>query len=285
MNEKNGLNIIMRDLPSMSATEKKLGEYILKNPEKVVNMTLRVLAAETGVSEGSVINFASRLGFDGYTRLKINIAQSLSSQTALIFDNVVENDKPKDAMRKMRDNIVSSLDSTLELIDNRELERAAELICDVKKRIELYATGSSAPIANDAAFRLMKLGFSANAICDLHISPVSAIMLDNDCLAIAISYTGRTHNIIKTMKLARERGAKTMCITCYPDSPLAKICDISLIAVSGETEINKLSTVSRLSQLFIIDSLCAYIGYNRRDIMLENQSAINEIWDEYYEKG
>lgn len=285
MNEKNGLNIIMRDLPSMSATEKKLGEYILKNPEKVVNMTLRVLAAETGVSEGSVINFASRLGFDGYTRLKINIAQSLSSQTALIFDNVVENDKPKDAMRKMRDNIVSSLDSTLELIDNRELERAAELICGVKKRIELYATGSSAPIANDAAFRLMKLGFSANAICDLHISPVSAIMLDNDCLAIAISYTGRTHNIIKTMKLARERGAKTMCITCYPDSPLAKICDISLIAVSGETEINKLSTVSRLSQLFIIDSLCAYIGYNRRDIMLENQSAINEIWDEYYEKG
>ena len=285
MNEKNGLNIIMRDLPIMSATEKKLGAYILENPEKVVNMPLRVLAAETGVSEGSVINFAARLGFDGYTRLKINIAQSLSSQKALIFDNVVENDKPKDAMRKMRDNIVSSLDSTLELIDNRELERAAELICGVKKRIELYATGSSAPIANDAAFRLMKLGFCANAVCDLHISPVSAIMLDCDCLAIAISYTGRTHNIIKTMKLARERGAKTMCITCYPDSPLAKICDLSLIAVSGETEINKLSTVSRLSQLFIIDSLCAYIGYNRRDIMLENQSAINEIWDEYYEKG
>ncbi|MBQ7821829.1 MAG: MurR/RpiR family transcriptional regulator [Clostridia bacterium] len=285
MDEKNGLNIIMRDLPSMSATEKKIGTYILENPQKVVNMTLRVLAGETGVSEGSVVNFAARLGFEGYTRLKINIAQSLSSQTALIFDNVVSEDKPKDAMRKMKDNIISSLDSTFELIDNKDLERAAELICGVKKRIELYATGSSAPIASDAAFRLMKLGFAANAVCDLHISPVSAIMLDEDCLAIAISYTGRTHNIIKTMKLARERGAKTMCITCYPDSPLANICDVSLIAVSGETEINKLSTVSRLSQLFIIDSLCAYIGYNRRDIMLENQNSINEIWDEYYEKG
>ena len=87
------------------------------------------------------------------------------------------------------------------------------------------------------------------------------------------------------MKLARERGAKTLCITCDADSPLASICDVSLIAVSGETEINKLSTVSRLSQLIIIDSLCAYIGYNRRDIMLENQNSINEIWDEYYEKG
>lgn len=285
MDEKNGLNIIMRDLPTMSATEKKIGSYILEQPQKVVNMTLRVLACETGVSEGSIVNFATRLGFDGYTRLKINIAQSLSAKTALIFDNVVSEDKPKDAMRKMRDNIVASLNSTYELIDNSELERAAKLICDVKSRIDIYATGSSAPIANDAAFRLMKLGFAANAVCDLHISPVSAIMLDSDCLAVAISYTGRTHNIIKTMNLARERGAKTLCITCYPDSPLAKICDVSLIAVSGETEINKLSTVSRLSQLFIIDSLCAYIGYHRRDIMLENQSMINEIWDEYYEKG
>jgi DNA-binding MurR/RpiR family transcriptional regulator len=87
------------------------------------------------------------------------------------------------------------------------------------------------------------------------------------------------------MKLARERGAKTLCITCYPESPLTKVCDVSLIAVSGETEINKLSTVSRLSQLYIIDSLCAYIGYNRRETMLENQNAISEIWDEYYEKG
>lgn len=285
MDERNGLNVIMRDLPTMSATEKKIGGYILEHPQKVVNMTLRVLARETGVSEGSIVNFAAKLGFDGYTRLKINIAQSLSSTTALIFDNVVEEDTPKDAMRKMRDNIISSLNSTYELIDNNDLERAAKLICDVKKRIAVYATGSSAPIAHDATFRLMKLGFAASAVCDLHISPVSAIMLDRDCLAVAISYTGRTHNIIKTMNLAKEKGAKTLCITCYPDSPLAKICDVSLIAVSGETKINKLSTVSRLSQLFIIDSLCAYIGYNRRDIMLENQNYINEIWDEYYEKG
>lgn len=285
MDDKNALNIIIRDLPTMSATEKKIGSYILEHPQKAVNMTLRVLAGETGVSQGSVVNFATRLGFEGYTRLKINIAQSLSTQTALLFDNVVSEDKPKDAMRKMRDNIIAALNSTYELTDNSELERAAELICSVKKRIEIYATGTSAPIANDTAFRLMKLGFAANAVCDLHISPVSAIMLDSDCLAIAISYTGKTHNIVKTMKLAQEHGAKTMCITCYPNSPLANVCDVSLIAVSGETEINKLSTVSRLSQLFIVDSLCAYIGYNRRDIMLENQNCINEIWDEYYEKG
>lgn len=285
MDEKNSLHIIMRDLPAMSQTEKKIGAYILENPQKVVNMTLRVLANETGVSEGSIVNFATRLGFEGYTRLKINIAQSLSSQNALIFDNVVSDDKPKDAMKKMRDNIIASLTSTYEMMDNSDLERAAELICNTKKRIEIYATGSSAPIAEDAAFRFMKLGFPANAVCDLHISPVSAIILDSDCLAVAISYTGRTHNIIKTMKLARERGAKTLCITCYPESPLTKVCDVSLIAVSGETEINKLSTVSRLSQLYIIDSLCAYIGYNRRETMLENQNAISEIWDEYYEKG
>ena len=50
-------------------------------------------------------------------------------------------------------------------------------------------------------------------------------MLDADCLALAISYTGRTHDILKTMRLARDKGAKTLCVTCFADSPLARLCD------------------------------------------------------------
>ena len=61
------------------------------------------------------------------------------------------------------------------------------------------------------------------------------------------------------MSIAKEKGAKTMCITCYADSPLAKLCDLPLVAVSGEAVVNKLATVSRLAQLLIVDTLCAYI--------------------------
>ena len=162
------------------------------------------------------------------------------------------------------------------------MRRAVAMLTGAKRRIELYGIGSSAMLAEDAAFRFIKLGLPAVVIRDSYISSASALMLDPDCLALAISYTGRTHDIIKTMSIAKEKGAKTMCITCYSDSPLAKLCDLPLIAVSGEAVASKLATVSRLAQMLIVDTLCACIASQRRDDALERQSEIVDAWGEYW---
>ncbi len=285
MTENDSLKLIAQRLSSMSAAEKRLGTYILANPQKVVNMTMRVLAGETDVSEGSIVNFATKLGFEGYTALKINLARSLSSGQTLMFDNVAPGDSARDVMRKMRDNTVDALNTTYETMQDADLMRAVEMLCSARRRIEVYGIGSSSMIAEDAAFRFIKLGLPAVVMKDSYISSVSALTLDKDCLALAISYTGRTHDILKTMSIAREKGAKTLCITCYADSPLARLCDHSLIAVSGEAVINKLSTVSRLAQLMIIDTLCAYITNQRREAAIERQSEIVDAWDEYWVTG
>ncbi|MCI8387544.1 MAG: MurR/RpiR family transcriptional regulator [Clostridiales bacterium] len=282
------LTLIKQRLSSMSATEQRIASYILAEPQKVVSLTMRVLASETGVSEGSVANFAGRLGFDGYTALKIAIARSLSDGGSPMFDNVNPSDSVKEVMRKMRDNTVDALRSTCETMSESDLAAAVELLWGAKRRIEVYGIGSSSMLAEDAAFRLIKLGLPAVVVKDSYISSVSALMLDSDCLALAISYTGRTHDIVKTMKIAKEKGAKTMCITCYADSPLARMCDCSLVAVSGEavnsssTLSGKLATVSRLAQLLIVDTLCAYIAAQRRDEALEKQTEIVDAWGEYW---
>lgn len=282
------LTLIKQRLSSMPTTEKRIGAYVLESPEKVVGMTMRVLAAEVGVSEGSIANFAIHLGFDGYTALKISIARSLSAGGNPMYDNVTSGDSVKDVMRKMCENTADALRSTYETMPAESLIKAAELLCGARRRIEVYGIGSSSMLAEDAAFRFIKLGLPAVVVKDSYISSVSALMLDSDSLALAISYTGRTHDIIKTMNIAKEKGAHTMCITCYADSPLAKLCDLSLIAVSGEA-INasrslsgRLSTVSRLAQLMIVDTLCAYIAAQRREDALEKQTEIVDAWGEYW---
>lgn len=280
--EQNVLVKIQKELLSMSEVERKIGNYILDNPQKAVNLTMRVLAKEAGVSEGSIINFANRLGFDGYTKLKINIAQGLSSHNSLIFDNVGEEDTPKEAMRKMIDNAISSFQATYEINDNHDFRAAVDLITSAKRRIELYGVASSSMVAQDAAYRLMKIGLPAVAVTDALICPVSAAMLDEDCLAIAISYTGRTQDIVKAMKIAKKQKAKTLCVTSFAGSPLASTCDLSLIVASKEAEIQGEATAARLTQLLLLDSICAFISFQRRDFTLEKRFLIGEIMDDHY---
>jgi len=277
--------MIRKRLSSMSEAGRRIGIFILNDPQKVTSMTLRELSSELSVSEGSIVNFSTKLGFDGYTALKLAVARSFAAGETLIYENAFPEDTASDVMRKVRDNTVDALRATCESVTEDELTRAAMTLTDTKKRIEVYGIGSSAMIAEDAAFRFMKLGLPTTAVRDSYIGGVSALMLDADCTAVAISYTGRTHDLIKTMTIAKEKGAKTVCITCFADSPLAQLCDISLIAVSGEALVNKLSTVSRIAQLMIIDTLCEYIASRHRDDTARQQSEIISAWGDYWIDG
>lgn len=284
-NSKNNvLNYIQKEFLSLSVVEKKIAKFILDNPQKTVNYTMRKLVNEVGVSDGSIINFANRMGYDGFTSLKIGIAQCLSDHNSLIFNNVGDKDSVKDAVKKMIDNAVSSFQSTYDINESEAFDEAANLIINAKKRIEIYGVASSSMIAQDAYYRFMKIGLPAVAVTDALICPVSASMLDEDCLALAISYTGRTDDIVKTIEIAKNNNAKCICITSYASSPLSKLCDISLIVASKESEIDNEATVSRLAQLLILDSLCSYIGYKRKEITLEKRLQINDIMDDHYKR-
>lgn len=267
---------------SMSEVEKKIADYILEHPQKTVNMTMRVLAKEVGVSEGSIANFSTKLGYSGYTQLKIGIAQSQNGHNNLIFNNVDDGDTVKDTVKKMMDNALSSFQSTYDINRTEDLQEAAALLLGAKKRIEIYGVASSSMVAQDAYYRFLRVGLPTVAVTDAIICQVSASMLDSDCLALAISYTGRTDDVLKAMRIAKTQGAKTMCITSYAQSPLAKLCDISLIVASRESEIDNLATVSRLTQLLLLDSICSYIDYQRKDFTLAKRLQINDILDDHY---
>lgn len=276
------VSLIRKKLSGLPDSAKRIGAFILEHPHTTTEMTLRELSRELAVSEGSIINFANRLGYDGYTSLKLALARSVSEGDVLHYESAAPNDSATEIMHKIRDNASDALRATSLSVTESELTAAADLLTGAKKRIEVYGIGSSAMIAEDAAFRFMKLGLPAACVRDSYIGSVSALMLDKDCTALAVSYTGRTHDLIKTMTIAKEKGAKTMCITCFADSPLAELCDISLIAVSGEALVNKLAGVSRIAQLMIIDTLCEYIASRSGENSARQQNEIISAWGDYW---
>ena len=258
--EENAIMAIGRNYASMPEAERKIADYILKKPEKVIYMTVHQLAAQTSVSDGSIIRFANQLGYNGFTQMKINIAQNLKNRDEIIYDRLSGDDTPREALLKISDNTVAAIKETVRFVTDEDFASAANLLLGLEGKLEFYGVGSSAMVAIDAYYRFMRLGFQSYAVTDAHICCVSASMLNEQCVAVGISHSGSTRETLRAMEIAKERGAGTICLTGFARSPLAKMCDVSLVTVSDESERNKEAVTSRIAQLVLLDALCGYLA-------------------------
>lgn len=255
------LALLKQRLASMTPAEKRIALCILESPEEVINETLTHLAKRAGTSGGSVANFAVSMGFKGFSDLKIQLAHSLEKPQTPAFDGVAAADDPRTAMRKMMNAAQISFQDTFEAMGT-ELMQAAELLMNAR-RIEIYAGGSSLPVGQDVHYRLMRLGLPAVMIPDPLLACISASQLGEEDVVLAISHKGRTNNTLVSAQMAKTRGAKLLAMTSFHASPLAQMSDVCLVSVSGEAVAYREAVVSRLTQLLLIDSLCAYIAAQR----------------------
>lgn len=221
-------------------------------------MTTAVLSKKINVSQGSIINFSNSLGFNGFSELKLNVAQNIPNREQVISESLCKEDLPHTVLKKLSEEILQTFQMTISALQNSELEHAANIIMQ-KTHIEIYGVGSSSMIANDAYYRYMRQGFPVIAVTDPHIASVSASLLDENSAIIIISYSGRSMEIVKTAEIAKKKGAAIISVTSFSDSPLAKLSDVCLVSASKEADKNKEAIAARHSQLLILDSLLAIL--------------------------
>ena len=275
----NAIATIRSLYPSLFDVEKKIADYLISNPETVVNMTVAMLAKETGAAESSIVRFCQRVGFDGYTRLKINIARNLKAAEGFLPEDIQHTDPPKTVTAKVFASSIKALGETLDMLDGEQLERAVEALLRAK-RFEFYGVGTSANLALDAYYRFMRIGLPASAAVDPHIMRISAAMLDKDCTAVGISHTGRTKDTVRALEIARDRGAETICITSYAKSAITQVAAIQLITATPETRVMKEAVSSRIAHIALLDSLYACAVLRKYDLALENLENMTEMLNE-----
>ena len=258
---QNGLALIKQRLSSMSPVEKKIANCILADPSRAVNSTIGRLAADAGTAVSSVVNFAVSLGFKGFSELKINLAQNLSEVTGAQYINASAADDPKAAMRNLITRTNVSFEDTYAAMEG-ELVQAGDMLLQAS-RIEIFGAGGSLPLAQDACYRLMRLGLPVSYNPDAVCSSLSASQISSDACALVISHTGRTASVLAAANLAKARGARVIAVTSFAVSPLTQLADVSLLAISGEATSYQEALVARLTKLLLIDSLCAYISAKR----------------------
>ncbi len=244
----------------MGPAERKIADFILQNLNEIMSTSISELASKCGCGDATVVRFSRRLGYTGYQALKIAIAGDLGSASA-ISSEIEKTDSCFEIFSKRINEISSSLSNTKSVLDAQKLELAAKTIMNAK-RIVVFGLGNSAAIAVDAAHKFLRLGLNAQSCTDNHLQAIIASHIDRQSVAIAISHSGSSKDIVEALELSKIGGATTIAITNYGSSPIVDACDICLFTKAEETRHSILAMSSRIAQLSIFDAIYTYIVVN-----------------------
>lgn len=251
---------IRSNYKEMGPAEKKIADYIIDNLNEIMATSISELAEKCGCGDATVVRFSRRLGYEGFQALKIAIAGDLGSASA-ISSEINKSDSCYEIFSKRINDIAVTLQNTEAVLDAESLERAAEIIMKAK-RIVVFGLGNSAAIAADAAHKFLRLGLNAQYCTDNHLQAIIASHIDRQSVAIAISHSGSSKDIVEALQLSKIGGATTIAITNYGSSPIVDAADICLFTKADETKHSILAMSSRIAQLAIFDAIYTYIVVN-----------------------
>lgn len=256
----------------MGNSERKIADWITVNFQEIIGLSINELASRCGCGEATIVRFSRRLGLSGYQELKLKIAQESANTAAGGVLGIEESDHCYDIFTKRIHDIAVALENTKSVLDPDSIEKAATVIKDAR-RIVIFGLGNSASIAVDAQHKFLRAGLDAIAYCDNHMQAIAASHLHKGDVAIGVSHSGASIDVVDALKTARETGATTICITNFGESPINEHSDIILNTRSDETKYSILAMSSRIAQLAIFDAIYTYI------VMHSNKAAVRAIKD------
>lgn len=252
-------------LPALAPAERRVGEAVVADPALVTRQTIGALAAAVGTSEATVTRFCKTVGLPGYPHLRIALAADSGRAQGSSARAVPGDIGPDEDIRTVIDKIAfadaRAIEDTAAQLDAAVLAQVVTAL-DAAGRVDVYGVGASAFVGLDLQQKLHRIGRAAFAWSDAHIMLTSAAVLSPGDVALGISHSGTTVEVMDALAQARERGATTVALTNFPRSPLARAADLVLTTAARETTFRSGATASRLAQLLVVD--CVFVGLATR---------------------
>lgn len=271
-----------------SNAERAAVRFVLEQPEEAAACNVHQLAAASFSSPATVIRLCKKMGFSGYREFQ----KSLNAELAVRKDNEVQEDIQKeDSLEKIITKVtyknIASLEKTRKLLDEEVLQQCVDRL-EKCSCIALFGMGSSYLVARDACMKFLRI----NKLCylgeDWHLQLLHAKNLSKNDVAVIISYSGLTEEMITCAKTAKSRGATIIAITRFADSKLSRIADFNLYVAASEFLVRSGAMSSRISQLNVVDILyTAYLNqhYEETTIQVKKTYMPKEQNDENLESG
>ncbi|AMM81120.1 MULTISPECIES: transcriptional repressor AlsR [Pasteurella] len=252
-NELNSLlpNIRMKR-EGMTETEKKVVDWLLDSTKFNKQTSLNFVAESLSVSEALVVKVAKILGFSGFRELRQKIVSSFETTNTDTIE-LSKQDSVQDLINKVFNVSLQTILEGKSILETKVLERAALCFFAAKQR-DLYAAGGSNSICDDIAHKFLRIGIRCNTFRDIHLMMMSASLLSEQDVVLVVSHSGKTADLLKVVKEARENGAKIICITHSDISPIVALSDFVICTPAPDTQLLGKNASARILQLILVDA-------------------------------
>ena len=250
----------------LSPSERRVADFVLDHPEKVIRMSIATLAETVGVSQPTVLRFVRALGLQRYPELKLLTGQSIVSGTPYLHSDVAPEDELDTIVTKVFDSSVYVLNSVRQSIDRSALRRVVGILHKAR-RIDCFGTGAASILAIEAQHKLMRLGIPVVTYGDTHLQRMAAATLRPGDVALCFSHTGEVADTVKMAKMARKVGATVVAVT-RPETTLADEADVLLAVDAKENTEVYAPMTSRVAHAVLIDVIATALALSFGEAML-----------------
>ncbi|GAB6990199.1 MurR/RpiR family transcriptional regulator [Paenibacillus pini] len=263
MSINDNILIKIRDMKhSLTPVEKLVAEYVLENLEEIPHLSIKNLAQQAKTSDASVLRFCKTMGYTGYRSFIVSISASLGSmeeETRDQYTDIQPGDELPVIISNISRNNIKSIEDTLSVINKNEIARAVKMLRQ-SNRIAFFGIGASGLVGIDAEQKFSRINKMCHTYTDGHSQLTAATLLEKGDVAIFISNSGNTIEILDALDIAKKNGACIIAITKYNKSGLADRANIVLSISTPEVTIRSGAMGSRIAMLTVIDILFAGVA-------------------------
>ena len=230
-----------------------VADYLMQHAEDAQYLSISSLAKACGVAEATIFRFCRALGFDGYNEMKIALAKATA--TAMPVSLKLEPGVDTQTLCTHAYNTaIEALNGTRSALDPESVDRAATLL-QRARQVFFFGQGGSYILACDIWARFSMLSTKFRTAGDSHMQAIAASLMGPEDVVVFVSYSGATRDMMDTLHLARENGAKVILLTHYSDAPGAALADVVLLCGAKESPLDSGSMPVKLAVLFVANVL------------------------------
>ena len=265
---------------TFTASHKKLADFVMENPEFVLHNSISDVAVTCKIAEATVSRFCKLLGYKGFHDFKISVARSLSDMSQASrepYDQLPAAEKPvRTTAQFLLSTNIQALNETSQLLSEKELRRAVDLLISAK-HIMFLGIGASLISAMQGYHKFLRITSNVSINMESHMQFMAASLVSSEDVAVVISHSGSTKEIVDLAKKVKERGAKVICITHYQKSPLTKHSDVTLLYSSDEQLFYGYSISASAAQAYLMDLLYIEFYNSSQEEHRKNQEDSSSI--------
>ncbi len=276
---------IQNNLSKFSKGQRLIAKYIIEHYDKAAFLTASKLGATVGVSESTVVRFATELGYNGYPHLQKALQEMIRNKLTAVQRMEVTSDRmgDQDILRTVLSSDVDKIRMTLDEIDRASFEGAVEAILHAE-HIYILGVRSSAALSDFLGFYFNLLFDNVKQVSSTTASEIfeQIMRAGKGDVVLGISFPRYSKRTFKALEYCKKSGATVVALTDSRLSPLSRTADYTLLAKSDMASF----VDSLVAPLSVINALIVSIGMRKQEEISQTFNRLEAIWDEYqvYEK-